>query len=274
MTKVRIVKYVGLTMFFIVVALISRSEVITFMYLTDTAPENKNLSIPDLWIGTFSNIRLVMYFLLPVSFSLYISNFLSIGFESTMLEYTLLRYDSRRHYLRVKLSGLFLRVVFYLTHLSLTSVVIWVLLGHSFALENYHYIFTYNSLANIPISQLYSVFIIKIIAGLFFIGVINLVLFLVTKNKVLPMILIFIFSFFQGTLYLYVMNDVLLAWLPFSQFIHGTTVDYTPFGFNVSYYSTLFQLSYLIVGTALAIIAATFLFSHADISQDKNKGDN
>ena len=234
------------------IAMFSVRNVYNFMRMSDLLLETDVFTIADYMIGIFNSAQFVMYFIIPVSFSILVSDLMRGDFDESIARVILIRKQNRSAYLIEKCKMLIALAILYTFIMSIIAIMVALVFRVSLVGENRHYLFL---AFNGNLLRTFITVLTTFILGLVFIGMIVLTLSIYTKSAGIAVGIIILIGFAHNIFYV-IGAYTTLAWLPFSQYIVGHYNAFLPFGLNVPYFHGLFANLYMIIGSGvlLAII--------------------
>jgi len=229
------------------VAMFSVRNVYGFMRMSNLLLETDVFTIADYIIGIFNSAQFVMYFIIPVSFSILVSDLMRSDFDESIARFILIRNQNRNVYLIEKCKMIMTLAILYTFVMIMIAVIVALVFRVSLVGENHHYLFL---AFNGNVLRVFIMVISTFILGLFFIGVVVLALSIYTKSAGIAVGIIILIGFAHNIFYV-IGAHTTLAWLPFSQYMIGHYNAFSPFGLDVPYFNGLFANLYMITGSGL-----------------------
>ena len=229
---------------FSLIGIMIRMETIEFM-LASNLSSTSNIGLVDLTIHLFTSPLVIVYWIFPLTFGLFYFTKLQEDFDEEKLSIRLIRYSSRHAFMWNHLSVLLKSIVEYLAYLMASSLIVWVLMGHRFTAEHFHFVL--NVGLDLNVFVILFILIFYVVLGLVLIGLITQILFLLFRNGFLVFILLLGLSLLHTLSYTIGFSDVVTALLPFTQYSFGSSIVFFPYGLSLEWYTPFIQLSYLLL---------------------------
>lgn len=220
MRKSRIIKSIVTLFIFSLIGIMLRMETIEFMIASNLAP-NGEVGLVDLTVNLLTSPLMSVYWILPLTFSLFYYQRLEVNFAEENLSIRLIRYQSRNSFMVNQLQSLVVSVVEYLLYLLGGCFLAWILLGHRLTQTNHHFIITLSPSSNI--ATIFAVILVFVILGLIMVGLITQLFFLLSPNGFVVFFLLLGLSLMHTISHTLGRFDTLTAWLPFTQFSRGSS---------------------------------------------------
>ncbi|MCL1990928.1 MAG: hypothetical protein FWG67_08580 [Defluviitaleaceae bacterium] len=248
-----------------VTAAFSVQNVYRFLIMSELLTAYDLFTISDYIVGTFNSAQFMMYFILPVLFSILVADIISADLDENLDQFFFTRLDNRLSYVFVKIKMIILFAIVF-TILFLAVLLITGSFYHiSFTTNHHHYLFLANQRHHVWVYLYVASFFIL---GLILIGMIVVTLSIYLKNAGVSVGIIVLLGFMHNIFYV-IGFDGVLAWLPFSQYLFGHRNYFMPFGLDVPYFTTLFSLMYMIGGSGILSILMTKKIRNMDIGLGK-----
>lgn len=257
------VKRVLILCLFMLIGMLMRSETIDFMYVIGVDNAEKAVGIVDIVVNAFTTPLLAIYFIMPVSFGLYYMVRMQDHFEPLKLPFLLTRFSSRRKFMNHHLVFLAQVIFEYISYYFFGVLFPSLLMGHLFSPEHYHYIISYTTITGVMSNFL--IIVLFVFLGLLMIGLFTLTIYLICRNILLVLFVILCLSFIHTISYTTNIPDIITALLPFSQYARGLSVQFAPFGMSLSWYTSFFQLGYLILLVGALLLVVFKLFNYYEV---------
>lgn len=233
----------------LLIAMFSMQNVYNFMRMSNLLSEVAIFTVADYMMGIFNSAQLVMYFIIPVSFSILIADLMRSDFDEGITQFILIRKHNRSDYLIEKCKMIIALAILYTFMMIIISFIVAVIFEVSFGGVNYHYLFL--AFDNNVLKAFVTV-ISTFILGLSFIGIMTMTFSIHTNSAGIAVGIIILMGFAHNIFFV-IKHDIALAWLPFSQYIVGHYNVFAPFGLNVPYFNGVFANLYMIVGSAILL---------------------
>jgi len=244
MNKSKIINNLLTLFVFSLIGIMLRMETIEFMIASNLSP-TRNIGLIDLSINLFTSPLLSVYWILPLTFSIFYFKDLQNTFDEENLSIRLVRYQNRYYFIFNQFLSLILAIFEYLVYLLGGSFIAWIILGHRFTQNNYHFIIDLSPTSNTV--EIFAIIILYIVLGLMMVGLITQLLFLMFKNGFIVFFSLLGLCLLHTLSYSMEISDTITALLPFTQFSRGSSRLFYPFGLSVEWYTPIVQISYLIL---------------------------
>lgn len=262
MNKSNVTKSLLTLFIFSLIGIMLRMETVEFMLASNLTP-NGNIGLIDLTINLFTSPLMSVYWILPLTFGIYYFTTLQNNFDDENLSIRLVRFQSRHSFMVNQFLSLILSIFEYLVYLLGGSFIAWVMLGHRFTENNYHFIIALSPASNIL--EIFAILLLHIVLGLMMVGLITQLLFLLFKNGFIVFFTLLGLCLIHTISYSFEVGDTISALLPFTQFSRGSSRLFYPFGLSVEWYTPIFQLSYLILFIFFLIVMNFKTFKHYEV---------
>lgn len=231
----------------VITAMFSVNNVYRFLILSELLTESDVYTISDYIIGTLNSTQFVMYFIIPVLFSVLVADLIRVDFDGKLDQFLFTRLNNRLSYLSSKLKMIALLSVFFTIWFLIILLIVGLFYQISLVGSNYHYLFLANQRHAIWV---WISVVNSFVLGMILVGMIVVMLSVYLQNAGVPVAIIILLGFVHN--FAYVLRwDTALAWLPFTQYIFGQRYYFAPFGLSVPYFTTVFSTSYMIIGIAI-----------------------
>lgn len=225
-------------------ALFAKSQVYTFMNLSELIPDGAVLTVIDYLFGMLNAPQFFMFFIFPVLFSLLTSDLITADINNNYISYLLSRYSSRKDYLLTKYKLIvYLAITFTIMTIGI-SVVTWIIIGVPVRGEIFHYIFLEAKYNDKSIFIISANIILRFIIGLIMIGFISVFLSILF-NRIVAIGFIVILGYLHNAFY--VTTSLGIITLPFTQYVYGLQYLYSPFGIPIHFFNSLYSITYMII---------------------------
>ena len=228
-------------------AMFSVRNVQGFMRMSNMLSETDIFTVTDYIIGIFSSAQFVMYFIIPVSFSVLVADLIRGDIDENIIQFVLGRNPNRSAYLKEKCKVIFALAILFTITIFIVAFVVAFLFNISFVGESHHYILLSS---NHSAAKTFLLIVPTFILGLLFIGTMTLTISMYTKSAGITIGVIILIGFVHNIFFVIGYNPA-LAWLPFSPYIAGLYYSFVPFGLNVSYFNSVFAILYMIIGSGI-----------------------
>lgn len=244
MSKSKVIKSIVTLFIFSLIGIMLRMETLEFMMASNLSP-NKEIGLVDLTIHLFTSPLMSVYWVLPLTFGVFYFQQLENNFDEESLSIRLVRYQSRQSFMFNQFLSLIFSIFEYLAFLLGGSFIAWIVLGHRFTQNNYHFIIELSPTSNII--EIFAIIILYIVLGLMMVGLIIQLLFFLFKNGFIVFFTLLGLCLIHTIIYSFEINDTITAILPFTQFSRGSSILFYPFSLSVEWYTPIIQISYLIL---------------------------
>lgn len=262
MSKSSITKSIVTLFIFSLIGILLRMETIEFMLASNLAT-TENIGLFDLTIHLLTSPLMSVYWILPLTFSVFYFKNLENNFDEENLSILLVRYQSRHSFMVDQFLSLTFSIFEYLVYLLGGSFIAWSMLGHRFTENNYHFIISLSPTTNIL--EIFAIILLYIVLGLMMVGLITQILFLLFKNGFIVFFSVLGLCLIHTISYSFEVGDTITALLPFTQFSRGSSMLFYPFGLSLEWYTPIFQLSYLILFTVFLTVINFKTFKHYEV---------
>ena len=258
--KRRKVRILIVVVILILIALFSVRNVYNFMRMANMLLEETTFGAADYIIGIFNSAQFVMFFGIPVSFSILVADLIRGDMDENTMQFILARKQNRAAYLIEKCKLIVAFAILFTIMILIVAFVVSLLWKLPFAAENYYYLFQSFSTA----LNTFMVVVLIFICGLCFIGFMVLTLSMYVKNAGIAVGIMILLGFIHNVFFVIGQNEI-LAWLPFSQYIVGQYSNHIPYGLDVSYFDSVFAVLYMLVGSIILLAMTMYKMRKMEI---------